>query len=154
MVKSPPAPTGTSSLPLVVRSDQTGPVHRQDPVSDPQPAVGGSRSVRDQSPDVDAWSVERGVLQGRRVIVCRGRWKVLVISRQFAVKTHFNLISTKPPQPLKEHLSIFSVFLSLLHTVGGHFNVSMLISARVSVVLLKMNMNLFSLHFSRSENLF
>lgn len=55
--------TETGSVPLVVCSDQTGPVHSQDAISDPQSAVGGSRSVRDQSPDVDAWSVERSVLQ-------------------------------------------------------------------------------------------
>lgn len=48
---------------LVVCSYQTGPIHSQDAVSDPQSAVGGGGSVRDQSPDVNAWSVERSVLQ-------------------------------------------------------------------------------------------
>lgn len=60
--------TGTWPVPLVVCSYQTGPVHSQDAISDPQPAVGGSRSVRDQSPDVNAWSVEGSVLQEGEVL--------------------------------------------------------------------------------------
>lgn len=60
--------SGTSSVPLVVCSDQAGPVHSQDAISDPQSAVGGSGSVRDQSPDVNAWSVERSVLQEGQVL--------------------------------------------------------------------------------------
>lgn len=56
--------TDSFSVPLVVGSYQAGPVHSQDAVSDPQPAVRRRRAVRDQSSDVDAWSVERGVLRG------------------------------------------------------------------------------------------
>lgn len=53
----------TTSVPLVVCSYQTGPVHCQDAVSNSQSAIRGSRSVGDQSPDVNARSVERSVLQ-------------------------------------------------------------------------------------------
>lgn len=52
-------------VPLVVGPDQTGAVHGQDAIADPQPAVGGGRPVWDQSADVDARSVEGSVLQGR-----------------------------------------------------------------------------------------
>lgn len=62
--------TGTSSVPLIVCSYQTGAIHSQDAISDPQSAVGGSRTVRDQSPDVNAWSVERSVLQEGEVLQC------------------------------------------------------------------------------------
>lgn len=65
--------TGTQSsnvfIPLVVCSDQAGSIHSQDAVSDPQSAVGRSRTVRDQSPDVDAWSIKRSVLQEGEVSV-------------------------------------------------------------------------------------
>lgn len=49
-------------LPLVVRSNQAGPINCQDAVSDPQSAVRGSRSVRDQSPDVNTRSIKWSVL--------------------------------------------------------------------------------------------
>lgn len=58
------ATNGVGTAPLVVCSDQTGPVHGQDAISDPQSAVGGRRPVWDEGPDVDARSVERSVLQG------------------------------------------------------------------------------------------
>lgn len=57
----------SQTVPLVVCSYQTGPVHSQDAISDPQSAIRGSRSVGDQSPDVNTWSVERSVLQEREV---------------------------------------------------------------------------------------
>lgn len=60
--------TATSSVPLVVCSYQTGPVHGQDAIADPQSAIRGSRSVRDQCPDVNSWSVERSVLQEGEVL--------------------------------------------------------------------------------------
>lgn len=58
-----PSLTPPWSVPLVVGPDQAGPVHRQDPVADLQPAVGGGGSVGDQRADVDARSVEGCVLQ-------------------------------------------------------------------------------------------
>lgn len=51
------------AVPLVVGPDQAGSVHGQDAIANPQPPVGGGRSVWDQSADVDAWSVEGSVLQ-------------------------------------------------------------------------------------------
>lgn len=60
--------TATSSVPLVVCSYQTGPVHGQDAIADPQSSIRGSRSVRDQCPDVNSWSVERSVLQEGEVL--------------------------------------------------------------------------------------
>lgn len=64
-------------VPLVVGPDQTGSVHGQDAIADPQPPVGGGRPVRDQGADVDARSVERSVLQSgghQRVSTVCGRF--------------------------------------------------------------------------------
>lgn len=51
------------AVPLIVGPDQAGSVYGQDAIADPQPPIRGGRSVRDQSADVDARSVERRVLQ-------------------------------------------------------------------------------------------
>ncbi|KAF3852152.1 hypothetical protein F7725_005507 [Dissostichus mawsoni] len=49
--------TDSSSVPLVVGSYQAGPVHSQDAVSDPQPAVRRRRAVGDQSSDPTLQSI-------------------------------------------------------------------------------------------------
>lgn len=41
------AQRATLPVPLVVCSDQTGSIHSQDAITDPQSAVGGSRAIRD-----------------------------------------------------------------------------------------------------------
>lgn len=83
--------TKTPSVPLVVRSYQTGPVHSQDTISDPQSAVRGSRPVRDQSPDVNAWSIERGVLQEGNMLVCVHSSYTL----SYNITLHYIIIYTK-----------------------------------------------------------
>lgn len=69
-VKAPPPP---SAVPLVVCPDQTGPVHRQDPVANFQPAVGGGGSVGDERADVNSWSVEGSVLRQREASAPRAK---------------------------------------------------------------------------------
>lgn len=64
----PPPP-----VPLVVGPDQAGPVHRQDPIADLQPAVGGGGSVGDQRADVDARGVEGCVLRRERGVGAASR---------------------------------------------------------------------------------
>lgn len=54
-----------SSVPLVVCPDQTGPIHRQDPIANFQSAIRGSGSIGDQRADVNSWSVEGSVLRQR-----------------------------------------------------------------------------------------
>lgn len=58
-----------TSVPLVVCPNQTGPVHRQDPIANLQSAVRGGGSVGDQRADVNSWSVEGSVLQQREASV-------------------------------------------------------------------------------------
>lgn len=53
------------SVPLVVCPDQTGPIHRQDPIANFQSAIRGSGSIGDQRADVNSWSVEGSVLRQR-----------------------------------------------------------------------------------------
>lgn len=50
-------------IPLVVGSDQAGPVDGQDPIANPQPAIGCRRPVGDERADVDARGVEGRVLR-------------------------------------------------------------------------------------------
>lgn len=81
-----PAPCCTHpTVPLVVGPNQTGSVHGQDAIADPQPPVGGGRSVRDQGADVDARGVERSVLQAgghQRVSTVCGRFlKITLLNK-------------------------------------------------------------------------
>lgn len=75
MAKTPGAGAAPPAVPLVVGPDQTGPVHRQDPIADFQPAVRGGGSIGDERADVDSWSVEGSVLQQREASVRKAKRK-------------------------------------------------------------------------------
>lgn len=71
------------AVPLVVGPDQAGSVHGQDAIANPQPAVGGGRSVWDQSADVDARSVEGSVLQAATQSFLKCLLKVTLLKKHF-----------------------------------------------------------------------